>query len=331
MPKPIFLRDAEKVKVLVAKCQAGARDGWNELFEWCLQDIKKIIVYTLLRYGREDLKNDDTIAEIVVSVYTGTRNGIHGLKDPNGLKAWIATISRNKTLDFLNSLNTRQRKHKRHIENNTVTLDSSITADGTITIGDQVPAPVTNFSFSRVLEESLSEINNLSELHQWAFRLKAIFYNPFGTEEIESLSAYLNRPLETVRRQINALMDLLVEKSDQKESLLSEAALLQYEIETLRRRLFVLKDGAAASAETAHLKDVVVAKKRLLNQKEKQGQQVIAPSNSQVATILGIPPEKANSIGVIVHRIRQRLKQGQGYQALVMNLKEDAESNQALR
>ncbi len=314
MPNRPHLDNASLID-LVARCQADERAAWEELFECYTERIRRAIAGTLKKhqYKDPDKDQDNTVGNIFVTTYEKAKEGIQGLIEPPTVGGWLCQIARNCTHDYLDSLNTRKRKYKLHLVRQTRSLSDPISKENDTPLEETIPALGPSKIFGTALTEALGQITQLPERDKWAFRLRIIAYNPFKPRQIKQLAKFLGQPPETVRVQINTLMEGLTRRVIKSEAMLSLAAQLQFEMEQLQSRLNDLSAGFKDSLNQKELAEKIAAKKASIQKKEATGEKIIAPSNAQVAKIMGMPAEHAQYTSVIVHRIREKLKKTGGF------------------
>jgi DNA-directed RNA polymerase specialized sigma24 family protein len=324
MQKRLSIEDQYFLRDLVARCQADERNAWEKLFAINFNEIKKSIVYILKRFDRMDLIKDDVLGDIILSSYVKAKKGIHDIRDPLSVKSWLTQIAVHNTHDYLNRLNTRDNKYKRYLYKLTRSLSQPISYENNTSLGESLPAPEPVENFSQALEEILDELDQFSEQHRWAFRLKMIFYNPFGQMEIDQLAEFLEKPIELVCKQIDSLMDGLTQKAEDREVQLLDAARLTFEMEKMQYSLQTIRSQSGNQEEIDAATNEIKAKLERVQKLEFEGQQHVEPSNKEITAILGIPIEKSQNISVIVHRIRKRLIASKGFQTYIQSKIEDA-------
>lgn len=322
--RPLSDFEIEKIN-MVHRCQAGDPKAWEELYDQYYYKITKAIEFSLRRKGRYDLlKAEDAIGDIFVSSLIKSQKNIRKLKDPLDIRPWLIRIAINATIDYLKNLSTREKSRLHVIQKSTDSLSRPVSDETDTTLEETIADNAPNHIFREPLEEIIEEIRALPEKAQWTFRLKLIFYNPFTDAEIRKLSDFLGNSFEEAHALIHCLMDGLTRIAVEKEEALSDAAMVESEMEKLEYRLKERKKAFAKQWELDFYKEKAAAKAKRMSKLETTGQQHIDPSNGQIAAIMGITK---NNVSLYVHRIRKILKHGDGYQTYLICKKNNVERN----
>jgi RNA polymerase sigma factor (sigma-70 family) len=304
------LGEEKQLRELVERCRAGDQPAWKALFEKYVNEIKRGIIFILIDCSRTDLlSTDDALHDIFEATFCKAKKGIQGLKKPSSIKSWLVTIALNSTRDYLNALNTRDQKYEFHFKERTGSLSKPVSKDNNTELEQILPAPEPDETFAHAADDILAQIAQLPERDQWVFRLRIIFHDPFGPAQVENLAAFLQKPIQELRGQLNELMDKLVQQEAQKNDSLTKADRLRFEMERDEHRLNEFRAGSGVDADDIQaLEEAIQAKAKRIRDLENAGQQLTEPSDADVARIMGIDPLKASYVSVIVHRVRERLK-----------------------
>ncbi|MBA3017965.1 MAG: hypothetical protein KJ550_03735 [Proteobacteria bacterium] len=311
---------------LVNFCRAGQKSAWNEFFRRYTKIISNQIVKTLLTSYQFNLgKDDDVVREIYFRVVKKLylKNSLQKIDNPNSIAAWLKTVARNTTLDWLKEYYSQKNLPKKLARLSLVSLSTPLNEDGNIVLQDTIAEEnKTNLEAVKELSIVLKEIEKLREEELWALRLKVMFYNPLTDEEIIELSKFINKPFDKISEHLNNLMDRLLGKKIKKDADITLDNRAWSIIHVLETRLLESHNSANPSnQEKEKLEKDIKRKTKRMKILRHSGNQFIEPSNEDIADLIGIPRDKAQTISTLVHRARKKLK-------LIM---EDRNSNRLLK
>lgn len=298
---------------LVKQCLLDIDQAWDEFFSRFTNLIKRMIIRTLVSKNLHKLASNNEIVqdiylEVVNSVWWEKK--IETLKEPSKCKDWLETVTRNKTLDWLSTFNRKKNLARKQGEEAFLSLSSPLNKDGTLTLGDTIPDPEPPIpTTTEILDELLKEMGNLEPRELWALRLKVLFYDPPSEEEIAELSGLIQRSVEEVLSALDALMEKLLERNSKREDNSDSAGRVYSIILNLQnRRLIKLKNSNLSESERQQIDEDIEKRSKRLQFLRKSASSFVEPSNEEIAALLGISPDKAQQVSVLVHRARKELK-----------------------
>lgn len=313
MPDPIALDAEKRLRELIERCTADDAQAWEELFRRYLVDIKKAIIAVLRDCNRKDLNNADVLGKILTDTLGKAKRGIQKIKKPGSVKSWLTTIAANTTRDYLDHLNTRNIRVKNNAQKRGLSLDQPKSQSTPILLANYIQNPDLVDTFSQAVQETLAELDQLKERDQWVFRLRILFYNPFTEREIILLSDFLKKPVDLIRTQTDELMEKLRQKAAEKEKKLGNAVRLLSEMERKQYRLSKIKEADGTPEQIQALEEKIAAKAEKVKEERHEGLILIEAPDADVAAIMGITPENAQYVSVIMFRSRKLLKNSAGY------------------
>ena len=298
---------------LIKLCRTGDKQAWDQFFRHYTNHINQQIIRTLLNRQHINIANDrdiirDIYIEIVEKLYC--ENAIKNLIEPDAVVSWLETISKNKTLDWLQKYYSQKNMPKRQSEFSSMSFDTPIDEQGNLTIQDIMEDRIYDFSEeTRQLRMVLNDMEELSEKQFWVLRLKIIFYDLLTDEEIKSLATYINKPFKHVTAQIDGLIERLCQKWYKKEAKLSDATRVEALIRHLESRLLEDIKHHDLSEEECKIREAEISKKSMrMKTLWQSGSRFIEPTNDEVADILEISKEKVGKVSVRLRRAREKLK-----------------------
>lgn len=298
---------------LIRRCLDGHKPSWNEFMRRYKKNIINMIIKTLNRCNRPDLAIDEDIREdifeqIFIRLYR--ENALEKLDDPNKVVAWLRTMARHKTLDWLKSYFSHGNLPARNGESATISLDAPIGKDDDFSyhhiLSDEMK---DNKKHSNELDDVIKDMEKLTEMEQWIMLLIVIFYNPLTDKEIRELAWFTGKSLKKLKQDISSIMERLLEKKEDKENELKSSARVLHLIYRLESRLLEdLNKQELTADEIKGIKDEISRRRDRMEFLLNSGNQLIRPSNEDIAEILGIPKEKSRDVSVLLHRIRKKLE-----------------------
>lgn len=284
---------------------------WTEFFRQYTAFIKLQIVKGLYSRNLTNLANDP---DIVQDIYTDlvekliSTTSASTIKKIRYAKAWVKTITRNHTRDWIANYFRQKKMARRIAENTGRSLDEPLWGDDNRNYHEVIPDPLTEnpgepgdcFFTEQWLEK-------LTKEELWALKLKVMFYDPLNAEEIGALASFTDRTDEEMNDMVDSLMDKLIAKRDNKNKDFKDAGRVWAVLQSLESKLSAKLQKGLTEEEIRTSKADIQKRRQRMEKLLNSAKQLIEPSNKDIARILKIPAEKSKQISVVIYRAREKL------------------------
>jgi len=238
------------------------------------------------------------------------QNALAGLEYPNAPEGFLKQTAEWKTSDWLRHYHRQKNLPERQARGSSRSLESPLHKGTDLMLRDIIADEnETDPSMSPELKDVLKDMHMLAEEKLWALRLKVMFYDPLAEDELAELALFTKKSCGQVREEVNGVMERLIGRKQMKEADLNLAGKVHSVVLLLQARL--LEDVRAMSLscdERKEREEEIERRARRMETLRRSAGQLIEPSNKEIAAILGIPAEKANTVSVLVFRAREKLK-----------------------
>ncbi|MBN1224818.1 MAG: sigma-70 family RNA polymerase sigma factor [Candidatus Aminicenantes bacterium] len=298
---------------LINLCLSNDGQAWEKFFRRFTPIIKKEIIRVLVSKGLSRLAYDkmtveDIYMRVVLSVWW--ENNLAGLEDHSKCKDWLKKVSEHKTLDWLRSFSRKKNLSKKQGEESALSLYTPINKDESLLLEGTISPTTSHDPETHIeLRDTLAEIEKLKPHEMWCLRLKVMFYDPLNGKELAELSRFIQKPVKEVKSEIDFLVENLLVRNKNNDKDENSAGRVHSIILHLQAQLY--KNATKGNLEEKEREEIMAEIERRSKRLEflrNSSSNFIEPSNEEIAGILGIAPEKAQWVSVIIHRARKKLK-----------------------
>ena len=323
--KPYTSRDFPKFtdlsdKELIPYCLENHRPAWEEFFRRHIPFIKKTIKRKLVGYGHapERGSNDavwDIHEKIVVKLY---KCGILSqCVDPDGFHLWLKKIVQNQVTDWVKEQNRNKRLPQKQSEDFMVYISAPLKKDSNATFEDFLEDKNESFeNLATELESILDKMERIEdEKKMWILRLSLISLLPLTRSDLEALAKFNGLSLKKNQQQIDKILEHVKIKERKRTEALGRSIILWHDISRLQYRLSTLEKPSTETPEIKTVEKEIADKNKRRENLLNIGNSLVRPANRDIATLVGIPENKAEQISTFLSRARKELRsESGGYQ-----------------
>jgi len=287
---------------LVRLCLQDNRQAWEEFFRRYIPLIKKAITGTLKdQYDAEAIR-DAVFEQIFMDLVK--KRLLAECRDLHGLSQWLATVSENRTIDWLRAKKRLKRLPEKAYNEGAISLFKVLDAESGMTLLDILEAPQESDSdLTLEAEKALDTLGSLSNWEQqWLLRLSVASQCPLSPDEWQSLYAGSGCDQERFAEFHTALEKDLAAKEKKKRESATRTETLWHQIYRLETKLLECDENEREPLEKkiAQLRKIRGNHLHVVNR-------FIRPQYNLIAVILGIGEEKVKQISGLLARARKAL------------------------
>jgi len=294
---------------LVARCIKGEQSAWSLFFtrynRHIDQQIIRIFHFNYFPYTEEDfikVKND--VIDLIQ-----VREKLENITNKEDIKPWLATVSRNKTRDYIRRKKSIRSAYDQEVTRDMVSLQDPLKSGSDYTHEDMVSRSeeVDDNPEKAMAKKVLLIIDGMEEKYRIPMKLHLIFYcYPLPSSEISTIAKTRGISPETVNKQIEQLRDDLLKKHDQAIKAEETSIVLAAYIDRLKGRLNHLRRYPEdRTLEVIKIEKEIEKKEVRLEKLRNIKSNPIVPPNKKIATILRL---KSGVVSIRLFRAKKMLK-----------------------
>lgn len=325
---------------IVRLCVEGHADAWDEFYKRFIPLMLNSIKSTLFGYGEFGSKfarDEGSLWDIFEIIYDRfrTKSLLKECRNPNGIRAWLATLAANQTKDRMKSLFTDNELPNRHAENSLSSLDQPIFDGSSLTLSD---TDLTDADYEETLRDLLTEdtenaqspeavlaqisfavLLHLSKLYHskdatdrrkyWIARINYIFFYPLSDDEVDDIVEYADMTKMALLAKIDSAMKELDCSNEEKEAALGRAEILRHKLLRSQAKLNHFNNDPTPEGLIirSDLEKTIASMSKRRADLLRTGLKAPRPSARQLIDILSLPQNLEKQVSKILSRLQQEL------------------------